>query len=339
MKKGDKYGRLTAVRFDHEVIEKPVHRINRYTKKDGSVSEYKTVLVKKIPYWLFTCECGTEHVASAYNVKYRGTQSCGCLARELAAKRSVFVKGEKHPFFVDGKCNTRKSKFYRAFRGAIQRCSNPNNQKYKNYGGRGIQVKWKTYLDFKRDMYDSFLKHKEIYGDIDTTLDRIDVNGNYSKENCRWATRKEQARNTRSNVQVEVNGKKVKFVDYADSLGIDKKVSGNRLRRGWDLESIKDGKHYYRTGSMRGQEKNYALEKQQLMAIFKDSVHTAKAYLSALNEREREIIEMRFGFTNGKRNTLEEIAKAQGVTRERIRQIEAVAIEKMEDFAASIRRT
>ncbi len=72
----------------------------------------------------------------------------------------------------------------------LSRCTNPNNKSYKHYGGRGIKVceRWKDFSKFKEDLYDSYIEHVKIYGEKNTTLDRIDVNGDYTMDNVRWAT-------------------------------------------------------------------------------------------------------------------------------------------------------
>lgn len=74
-----------------------------------------------------------------------------------------------------------------------RRCKYPSQDGYKYYGGKGIIVEWNKYIDFKNDMYDSFLEHMSIYGKRQTTIDRIDSDKNYCKTNCRWATWKQQA--------------------------------------------------------------------------------------------------------------------------------------------------
>lgn len=95
--------------------------------------------------------------------------------------------------------NREDYRFYKIWADMKQRCSNPNCHKFYLYGGRGIQydLKWMCYENFKSDMYPSYLSHCEQFGVKQTTLDRIDVNDHYYKDNCRWATYKQQAVNIR----------------------------------------------------------------------------------------------------------------------------------------------
>lgn len=81
-----------------------------------------------------------------------------------------------------------------------RRCNNPSQDAYKYYGGKGIKVEWKSYQEFKKDMLVSYLKHLEEFGKKETTLERINNIRNYSKKNCRWATRIEQARNKSNSI-------------------------------------------------------------------------------------------------------------------------------------------
>jgi hypothetical protein len=111
------------------------------------------------------------------------------------------------------------------------RCLKKTHKSWKDYGGRGITIceRWNSFQNFIADMgRKPTSKH---------TLDRKDVNGNYELENCHWATRKEQGRNIRAAVYVEVEGVKVRLMDVADKAGVDRTCVYNRLRSGWSLEA------------------------------------------------------------------------------------------------------
>lgn len=106
------------------------------------------------------------------------------------------------------------------------RCRNKNDSSYKNYGGRGIKVckEWLIFPKFLEDMEPSFR--------TGLTLDRIDVNGNYCKENCRWATMKEQCNNRRNNITF--NGETIESA--SKRLGCELSSINARLKDGWTLE-------------------------------------------------------------------------------------------------------
>lgn len=93
-------------------------------------------------------------------------------------------------------------RFWKRWHNMKERCENPKHNNYKLWGGRGIKVskRWQTFEYFKIDMWDSFVKHLETNKTIDTTLDRINTNKNYSKSNCKWSTMKEQQNNRRNNI-------------------------------------------------------------------------------------------------------------------------------------------
>ena len=89
------------------------------------------------------------------------------------------------------------TRFYQVWKNINQRCNNHKSKWYKDYGARWIKVERKTFEDFKNDMYESYEEHIKEFWEKDTSIDRINVNGNYCKDNCRWATNEEQWNNTR----------------------------------------------------------------------------------------------------------------------------------------------
>lgn len=172
--------------------------------------------------WLCECICGTRTIVFTVNLKNGGTRSCGCLSRE--------VKAKVHK--IHGDCSGgRPMPEHDAWGSMIQRCHNTKDHRYKNYGGRGITVcrRW-------RRSYISFLSDVGRRPSQKHSIDRRDNSLGYTPSNVRWATNKEQCRNTRRTKVLTVAGVTDCLMGWQERTGIDYRTINGRLRRGWDVE-------------------------------------------------------------------------------------------------------
>lgn len=165
---GQKINRLTAVRFVRKSRRKPV--------------------------WLFHCVCNRSIETDIYSVLAGRTVSCGCYSREQKIK---FPPRLRHG--MNRKNN--QTRFYRIWAAMKRRCNNVNQPSYARYGGKGIKVceGWGDFDNFLGDMLESYTEHVSLFGERQTTLDRIDGSGPYCLNNCRWATYSQQNLNKTKN--------------------------------------------------------------------------------------------------------------------------------------------
>ena len=167
---------------------------------------------------VFECPfCGNEFETNMDNALRGKTRSCGC---EIV-KMQIASKG------THGESKTR---LYRIYRHILDRCNNPTCEEYKWYGGRGIRCEFDTYERFK----EFALSHG--YTD-ELTVERIDVNGNYSANNVEFIPIKLQARNTRNNVKISYKGLTLCAAEWGDILGINQNTITGRKKRGWTDEA------------------------------------------------------------------------------------------------------
>lgn len=165
---------------------------------------------------LCKCDCGNEKIVSLSNLRQGNVKSCRCLLHNATTK-------------THGGKGTR---LYRIWAGIKSRCNNPHVQEYPRYGGRGITL-CKEWLDF--DVFREW-SNNNGYSD-DLTIERIDVNGNYSPENCKWITLADQSRNRRNTIYVTYNNQEKTLKQWSKDTGIKYSVLFSRLKYlGWATE-------------------------------------------------------------------------------------------------------
>ena len=186
------------------------------------VSEAAPILTSSIAHkqhsaWNCLCECGKTTIAQSRRLREGTKRSCGCLQNDTLVKNSY-----KHGLHHTGG--------YKAWNEMMKRCYRPNNISYHNYGGRGIAVvpEWHNLHKFIEDM-----GHPER----GMSLDRLDSNKDYSKENCRWADRLTQNNNKRNVRLLEFRGETHSYADWARIAGIKHATLVAKMEKwGWSLE-------------------------------------------------------------------------------------------------------
>lgn len=151
------------------------------------------------------CDCGNNCVVDGGKLKSGHSKSCGCLRKENK-------KNTTH--------GMSKNRFYIIYRGILSRCLDPKQPAFPSYGGRGIVCEWKTFEEFQDDMFETYKQHAALFGVTQTTIDRINNDGNYSKDNCHWCSRKEQARNTRRTIFLTIGGVTRSLPEWAERYKI-----------------------------------------------------------------------------------------------------------------------
>lgn len=169
--------------------------------------------------WLCQCECGSSAKVVFQSTLRRGTTvSCGCWRQEMATEMARRHDGSE----------TREWRIWSTMR---RRCTNPMDTSFQRYGARGITVceRW-------RESFSNFFADMGPRPTTKHSIDRIDNDGPYAPENCRWATPTEQARNRRDNVRVTFDGREMTMAEWASAQGINRGTLRDRLRDGWSVE-------------------------------------------------------------------------------------------------------
>lgn len=207
IKKGTRFGKLIVLK---EVTPKI------YYSKSGT---------RKCRKFLCLCDCGNSTITSLGSLRHGITKSCGCYKIQCSKETAKLLNSGGH--------GLSKTPLYRLYYDMLQRCFNKKRKAYADYGGRGITVceEWRNnFLSFYnwaiKSGYDSNLE-----------LDRINNNGNYSPENCRWATSTVNANNKRNTVMVEWEGKKISLNDLCRKMSVRSSMVYKRIKyRGLSIE-------------------------------------------------------------------------------------------------------
>lgn len=189
--------------------------------------------------WLCKCDCGGSVILPTTVILRKRTLSCGCLQRDIIAEHGreygrLATKSVSRDFAYEGLL--REHPNYGCWQSMMRRCDTPNAKNYHRYGGRGIKVcdRWLT----QNNGFENFIADMGIRPSKKHTLDRIDVNGDYTPENCRWATWKEQENNRRNNNRVNFDGEFITVTQLSEKLGIARDWLYTLLNRGVDINYI-----------------------------------------------------------------------------------------------------
>lgn len=191
--------------------------------------------------WLCKCDCGNEKVFPTSYLTSGDTKSCGCYRKETEIKNLS-------RFWKRTSIKKQYPRLYRIWIGIKTRCNNKNSVNYKDYGQRGIKIcdEWENnFINFKDWALSN--EYKE-----NLSIDRIDVNGDYEPNNCRWATIEEQNNNKRNSIKVTLKGETNTIKYFADKYNISKSIVRDRIKSNYDDDIVlKKGSIVSRDGKGR----------------------------------------------------------------------------------------
>jgi len=232
-------------------VSKSVSRV----KEVGIFGNWTVLKADNYQYVICKCSCGTIKRVRADSLEAGDSTSCGCQVSPYM--KILGVKCTDHPL-------------YQTYKDMLRRCQDPNRRDYKYYGGRGISVtsRWKYceeggvdrgFLNFLEDMEEGYSRGKE--------LERLDVNGDYCKENCTWVCRRSQANNKSNNRELYLGKIRLSVSEWACVLGVSRKVLSDRVNKlGWGEDLTK---YFDKPVKKRGTKLSYKGEVVTITEVFK----------------------------------------------------------------------
>lgn len=193
-------------------------KINRWTILE-EVFWYRTKSWIPLRKFKCKCECWKEKEVLLCSLLWNKSKSCWCLQKENHFLKHWMVW----------------TKFYNTYRNILKRC-NSLWEEWRRHWEKWIKCEWNTFEEFKKDMYEDYEKYADIYWEKKISIDRINWNGNYCKNNCRWTTNYEQNRNMKSNIWFTYKWNTLILTDWCSKLWLNYKKVCNRKSSGWTIE-------------------------------------------------------------------------------------------------------
>ena len=248
---GSRFKDLTGKRFGKLVV---LYRTENKVSKNGK-SQYAQ--------WVCQCDCGNKKICTTGDLNIAGNNaSCGCFTKKLRSKNA------KKTHTIHGGTNTRLFSIWSCMK---ERCSNPNKFGYDRYGGRGISVcnEWTNndgFINFRKWAQNNGYKNN-------LSIDRIDNNGDYCPENCRWATNKEQQRNTKNNTIIKYNGEEKCVAEWAEQFNLNPSLISYRYAHNYPIEKLFDPPRKWKSPKQSGIKGVIYNKKQNVWIVkgFKDN--------------------------------------------------------------------
>lgn len=181
----------------------------------------------KVTFEKMQCDCGTIKRINRATIRKWRIVSCWCYNRERSTK-NLILYNKRHWLAY--------TRIYKIYQWVKDRCMNIKNPCYNRYWGRGIKCEWESFDDFYKDMWESYNTHVKDYGEKETTIERINNNWNYCKDNCKWATWREQCNNKNHTRYITYKWETLPIKEMCDKYWVSYYNVKYRVKAWWTVE-------------------------------------------------------------------------------------------------------